>query len=143
MKSALVRSSGAATNNRMLKIIAKTIEPAAAAVPPFFISSLRAFLRWHREQTGHRARYTGEIAFAFNDRRRECNSDLSGLRFLHITKRFVGGIVQCLYAETHRLHQYRTAAQNRQLKHGYLSHHFGKRAEMLTMLPSALRTAMA
>src|SRR5215471_17294690 len=34
MKIAFVNSNGAATNNRMLKIIAKTIELAAAAVAP-------------------------------------------------------------------------------------------------------------
>src|SRR6266480_3677557 len=43
IKSALVKSNGAATNSRTLKIIAKMIEPAAAAVPPFFISSLARF----------------------------------------------------------------------------------------------------
>src|SRR6266850_4473647 len=43
MKRALVNSSGAATNRRTLKISAKTIEPAAAAVVPFFNSSLGRF----------------------------------------------------------------------------------------------------
>src|SRR4030095_7501484 len=39
MKSALVKSSGAATNSSTLKIKAKIIEPIAALVPPFFSSS--------------------------------------------------------------------------------------------------------
>ncbi|PYV61232.1 MAG: hypothetical protein DMG97_43770 [Acidobacteria bacterium] len=43
MKSAFVNNSGAATNNKTLKISAKMIDPAAAAVPPFFISSLARF----------------------------------------------------------------------------------------------------
>src|SRR6185503_20598953 len=38
IKSALVSSNGAATKSRMLKISAKTIELAAAAVVPFFNS---------------------------------------------------------------------------------------------------------
>src|SRR2546429_9268463 len=43
IKSAFVKSSGADTKSSTLKIMAKIIEPAAAAVPPFFISSLARF----------------------------------------------------------------------------------------------------
>src|SRR5262245_23838661 len=42
-KMAFVKSRGAATNNRMLNIRAKTIELAAAAVVPFFNSSFERF----------------------------------------------------------------------------------------------------
>src|SRR6185312_15457702 len=43
MNNALVSNSGAATNSSTLKNNAKMIEPAAADVPPFFISSFDRF----------------------------------------------------------------------------------------------------
>src|SRR6476659_4187010 len=43
MKSAFVSNNGAATKSNTLKISAKTIEPAAAAVVPFLSSSFDRF----------------------------------------------------------------------------------------------------
>src|SRR5687767_1486755 len=43
MNNAFVNNSGAATKSRMLKINAKMIDPAAAAVVPFFSSSRERF----------------------------------------------------------------------------------------------------
>ena len=143
MNSAFVSNNGAATNSSMLKISAKTIEPrpqpsCLSSVRPASVSASAPGIRPGTAPVNPAKSPSPSITAG-----ESATFTSLALSFFSFRKRFVGGVIERLDSESHRLNQHGAAAQHGQLQYRILIAPFGRRAAVLTMVPSALRTAIA